>query len=92
MCSLKNGAAGHDEIKASILKSISSYITEPLAYRCNLSLNQGGFPSELKIANLLPPYKADDPLLFNNYMPVYLLNVLSKVFEKVMYTRVSEFL
>ena len=48
VCSLKNGAAGHDEIKASILKSISSYIIDPLAYICNLSLNQGVFPSELK--------------------------------------------
>ena len=54
VCSLKNGAADHDEIKASILKSISSYIIEPLAYICNLSLNQGVLPSELKIANVLP--------------------------------------
>ena len=44
VCSLKNGAAGHDEIKASILKSISSYIIDPLAYICNLSLNQEVFP------------------------------------------------
>ena len=79
VCSLKNGAAGHDEIKASILKSISSYIIDPLAYICNLSLNQGVFPSELKTANVLPLYKADDPFLFNNYRPVSLLNVLSKV-------------
>ena len=92
LCSLKNGAAGHDEIKASILKSISSYIIDPLAYICNLSLNEGVFPSEVKIANVLPLYKADDPFLFNNYRPVSLLNVLSKVFEKVMYSRVSEFL
>ena len=92
VCSLKNGAAGHDEIKASILKSISFSIIDPVAYICNLSLNEGVFPSELKIANVLPLYKADDPFLFNNYRPVSLLNVLSKVFEKVMYSRVSEFL
>ena len=67
MCSLKNGAAGHNEIKASILKSIYSYIIDPLANICNLSLNQGVFPSELKIANVLPLYKADDPFLFSNY-------------------------
>ena len=54
VCSLKNGAADHDEIKASILKSISSYIIEPLAYICNLSLNQGVLPSEINIANVLP--------------------------------------
>ena len=31
-------------------------------------------------------------MLFNNYRPVSLLSVLSKVFEKVMYCRLSEFL
>ena len=31
-------------------------------------------------------------MLFNNYRPVSLLNILSKVFEKVMYTRLVSFL
>ena len=92
LSSLKNGAAGHDEIRASTLKSVSPYIVEPLAYICSLSISQGVFPSKLKIANVLPLYKADDPFLFNNYRPVSLLNVLSKVFERIMYNRVSEFL
>ena len=92
LSSLKNGAAGHDEIRASTEKSAPPYIVEPLAYICNLSIGQGVFPSKLKIANVLPLYKADDPFLFNNYRPVPLLNVLSKVFERIMYNRVSEFL
>ena len=58
----------------------------------NLSLSQGIFPSELKIANALPLYKADDPMHFNNYRPVSLLNILSKVFEKIMYSRLISFL
>ena len=36
--------------------------------------------------------KNDDPYVFNNYRPVSLPNVLSKVFEKVMYNRLIEFL
>ena len=43
-------------------------------------------PDELKIANVVTLFKADDPMLFNNYRPVILLYVLSKVFEKVMYS------
>ena len=50
------------------------------------------FPDELKLANVLPLYKNDDSYVFNNYRPVSLLNVLSKVFEKVMYNRLIEFL
>ena len=67
-------------------------ITEPLTYVCNLSLTQGVFPDELKLANVLPLYKNYDPYAFSNYRPVSLLNVLSKVFEKVMYNRLIEFL
>ena len=89
---LQNGAAGHDDITASSLKLVSVAINQPLAYLCNLSFTQGTFPQQLKLANVLPLYKADDPYSFNNYRPVSLLCVLSKVFEKVMYDRLLEFL
>ena len=78
--SLKNGAAGYDDINASLLKMVSSCIVLPLVYLCNLSLDQGIFPDELKVANIVPLYKADDPFMFNNYRPVSWLSVLSKVF------------
>ena len=51
----------------------------------------GCFP-ELKTAKVLPLYKADDTMLSNNYRPVSLLTVLSKVFEKIMYTRLLNFM
>ena len=89
LSSLKNGAAGHVEISAALLKLVSSSIVNPLSYLCNLSLQQGVFPCELKVANVIPLYKADDPFLFNNYRPVSLLYVISKVFEKVMFTRLK---
>ena len=89
--SLKNGAAGYDDIK-SLLKMVSSCIVQPLVYSCNLSLDQRIFPDELKAANIVPLYKADDPFMFNNYRPVSLLSVLSKVFERVMYNRLMEYL
>ena len=58
----------------------------------NLSLQQGIFPKELKIANVLPLFKACDPPVFNNCRPVSVLYVLSKVDEKVMYNRLLTFL
>ena len=50
------------------------------------------FPYELKIANVVPLFKNDDPMKFNNYRPVSLLCTLSKIFEKVMYNRLIAFL
>ena len=61
-------------------------------YICNLSLTEGIFPDQLKLANVIPLYKSDDPMLFNHYRPVSLLCVLSKIFEKVMYSRLLDFL
>ena len=89
---LKPSSPGYDEISADILRLILPSICKPLAYILNLSLTQGIFPTELKVANVIPLYKTDDPILFNNYRPVSILCMLSKVFEKVMYSRLSQFL
>ena len=89
---LKNSAPGHDDITADALRLCLPSITSPLVYILNLSLTQGVFPDELKIANVIPLYKADDRMCFNNYRPVSLLCILSKVFEKVMYNRLISFL
>ena len=88
----QNGAAGHDDITASSHKLVSVAINQSLAYLCNLSFTQCFFPQQLKLAHVLPLYKANDPYSFNNYRPVSLLCVLSKVLEKVMYAGLLEFL
>ena len=89
---LENGAPGCDDITAFVLKDTRQSINSPVCYLCNLSLSEGVFPKELKLVNVLLLFKSGDPMLFNNYRPVSLLCVLSKVFEKVMYTRLLDFL
>ena len=84
---LKHSAPGHDEITAAVLQLALPAIRTPLVHVMNLSLAEGIFPDELKVAKVLLLYKGDNPMLFNNYRPVSLLNILSKVFENVMYTR-----
>ena len=74
----------------NVFKTILQFITQPLAFICNQSLTEGMFHNQLKLANGLQLYKADDPMLFNYYRPVSLLCVLSKIFEKVMYTRLLD--
>ena len=64
----------------------------PLSFLCNRYLIRGKFPSELKHANVLPLFISGDVLLFNNYRPVSPVCTLSKVFEKVMYSRQLNFL
>ena len=92
MKSLNDTATGYGEINAMSLKLVNQFITQPLTHLCNLSLTKRVFPEQLKIANGIPLYKTEDSTLFNNYRPVSLLCVLSKVFEKVMYDRIISFL
>ena len=58
----------------------------------NLSFEQGVCPDELKIAVITPLYKAKDPMFFNNYRPISLLSVFSKIFERLMYNRILNFI
>ena len=90
--SLKSAAPGYDNLRSSILKLSLPFICTPLTYISNLSLQEGVFPDELKIANVIPLFKSDDPELFNNYRPVSVLCSLSKVFERIMYNRLRNFL
>ena len=50
------------------------------------------FPESLKIAKVIPVFKADDPTLFSNYRPISIPPAFSKLFEKVMYNRLINFL
>ena len=89
---LKDGAPGIDCIPASVLKYTVELVSSPLTHICQLSLNQGHFPSELKLAKIIPLYKSNDPSLFNNYRPISLLSVFSKIMEKIMYDRLYDYL
>ena len=90
--SCKDSSPGYDDIKVSPLCTVLEYIAQPLSYICNLSLKEGIFPEELKIANVIPLFKKDNAMVFNNYRPVSLLCTLSKVFERIMYNRLINFL
>ena len=90
--SLKDTTAGFDDLNSMCLKISSRFLLKPLTHICNLSISQGIFPEQLKIANVILLYKSDDSMSFNNYRPVSVLCVLSKIFEKIMYNRVAAFL
>ena len=90
--SFKKGAPGWDEITADSVQCVLDYIGDALCYICNLSLNDGVFPNELKLTRIVPIYKANDPMLFTNYRPISLLSIFSKLLETVMYKRLTKFI
>ena len=83
--SLKDSAAGLDDLKSSMIKHIKESITVPHVHIYNRSFVTGIFPSELKIANVVPIYKSGDEMVFSNYRPVSVLPVFSKLLERLVY-------
>ena len=88
---LRRCSPGYDEKTTDIINFSLPYIKNPLLHILNQPLLQGVLPTELKVANVIPLFKADDPMKFNNYRPVSLLSIVSKIFERVMYDRMIDF-
>ena len=88
---LKNSSAGWDAISPNVVKATENAFITPLTHVINLSFTSGVFPSELKIARVIPLLKAGDPMHMSNYRPVSVLPLFSKIFERLMYNRLIDF-
>ena len=76
--SLKNSSPGYDELPASIAKQCIDNYVVPLTYIVNMSLMEGVFPSELKLAKVVPIFKAGESDKFTNYRPISVLSFFHK--------------
>ena len=85
-------ACGPYSIPVGLLKLTCSTLAPVLTFIINKSLTQGAFPNLLKYANVCPIYKKNDIDKCQNYRPISLLSNIGKIFEKIMYARISNFL
>ena len=85
-------STGFDEISSWLLKRCKISLLYPLTNIINYSIKSGQFPDSLKTALVKPLYKKDDHKSVNNYRPISLLSTLSKVFERVIFNRIMNFL
>ena len=79
------------DISPRILKLFIHIIAPLLTILFNNCLRSGIFPNELKIARVIPLYKSGDKSDITNYRPISLLPVLSKIFEKLIHSRMAKF-
>ena len=85
-------SAGYDGIPLNILKSSIRFIAEPISQIINCSFSTGIFPDKLKIAKVCPIFKNGEKNLLSNYRPISILPSFSKIFEKLVATRLLSFL
>ncbi|XP_065658222.1 uncharacterized protein LOC136082726 [Hydra vulgaris] len=76
-----NKASGFDDINSNVIKNSYKIIKDVLFKIFSLSIRQGIFPDQFKIAKITPIFKGGDLTNINNYRPISVLPVFSKVLE-----------
>lgn len=91
---LKNKNSSTDNITIKILKFIYCPISVIISYLFNKCLNAGVYPPVFKKAKVIPIYKkgSGSTLIINHYRPISILPTLNKIFEKLTYSRINNFL
>ena len=87
-----NKASGLDNISARLLKEASPIVTRCLTFIINLSIITGIFPNAWKRARVSPIFKKDLKTDANNYRPISVLPVVSKLIERVVFNQLYEYL
>ena len=79
-------------VSIRMLKLCGEAIYRPLNINSKTCLNTGKFPSEWKKGNVVPILKKDHKQNVKNYRPVSLLPISGKIFERLIYNFMYDFL
>ena len=85
-------STGFDSIPPKLIKLGSKIISEPLSHLINETIiNQSLFPQGEKIACITPVFKKEDRLDKKNYRLISVLNVFSKIFERLILDQLTPY-
>ena len=87
-----NKATGLDKIPARLIRDAEMELTPSITYLVNKSIKDGKFPAPWKMARVTPLHKGDDTHNVENYRPISILPMLSKIIEKVVHAQLSQHL
>ncbi|KAF2357223.1 Reverse transcriptase domain [Trinorchestia longiramus] len=85
-------STGPDGLGPRILKETAEVISEPLTNIFNRSLETGIVPDDWKCANVTPIFKKGNKQIPNNYRPISLTSVISKIIERLLKVRITKHL
>ena len=85
-----NKAHGPDGIPARLLIETASQMSPSLCELFNKSLRTGMVPFDWKLANVVPVYKKGDQEFVENYRPISLLSLISKVLERCVFNNIRD--
>ncbi|CAF1497459.1 unnamed protein product [Didymodactylos carnosus] len=79
-------------LSARIVREAAPIISPIITYLFNESLKQELFPQKWKTGYVTAIFKSGNPHEVNNYRPITLLPIISKVFERLIYRKVYGYL
>jgi len=85
-------ATGPDEIPARVLTECCAELAGPLCRLFELSFARGTFPSQWKVASVIPVHKRDSKSNPSMYRPISLLSIISKVMEAIVQNQLQNYL
>ena len=86
-----NKAHGHDMLSIRMIKLCGNSICKPLSIIFKDFLSEGIFPHERKKVNVVPVHKKGNKQSLENYRPISLLPICSKIFERLIYNEIFTF-
>jgi len=81
-----------DQISKKVLTLAAPVIYKQLTEIFNLSLKSEEYPYDWKLAKVSPVFKAGEPNDPNNFRPISILSTISRVFEKLVYEQLYNYL
>ena len=85
-------APGKDEISPKFVKLAKCILSPYLANLFNKCIDQDIFPFDFKITYVIPIPKTSSPKSLDEFRPISLLSVFSKLFEKILEKKMSKFI
>ena len=83
-------ADGIDNLSGKFLKDGADILVRPISQLCSLSIKLDSFPRICKIAKVKPLFKKGSKTDPQNYRPISLLPILSKIIERIIHDQTLE--
>ena len=90
--SLPNKGNSLTDIKTNVLKRVTDIVTPFIVNTFNFCIQEGKYPKILKLARVVPVFKAGSKVDVKNYRPISNLSVFNKIFEKLTHLRICSFI
>ena len=85
-----NKGAGPDELPPTFFYNCRDSLVIPLTRIFSISISSGKFPDLWKSARVVPIFKSGNKQDIENYRPISIISVLSKIFENIVSSFISD--